>query len=286
MLYLTPREMFKKIIYILTPILILTILFLVFVLIINKQGGKGALQVTSKPISQVFIDGEYVGNTPLSLIELEDLLSVGEFDIKLIPTEKGFKEWEQKINIHQRALTVVDRTFDKNLGASSGSIITLTDINDKNKSELLVVSFPSKAQVILDSKDRGITPVLIDDITASDHEIKILKDGYREKVVKVKTINGKKLEVLASLGIRTDLTEEISDASESAILISKVTILETPIGFLRVRQSPSLNSEQINTVEPGEELEYISEVDGWYQIILLDGSNGWISSEYAQLLED
>lgn len=272
--------MLRKIILFLTPLLILTILFLVVILLINREGGKGALQVTSVPNSQVFLDGKKVGNTPLCLCELPQLLKVGEYNLKLVPPN-GYKEYTQKIKIHQGVLTVVDRTFDKQSSASTGSLITLSDISDKDKSELMVISFPEGAQIILDGNIKGSTPLLLKDVTPSDHEIKILKDGYKEKVVKVKTISGKVLEATINLGVRTDLIESSSSASESASLTTKIVIIETPTGFLRVRENDNLNSAQITTVNPGEKFDLVSEKTGWYEIKLADGKIGWISSEYA-----
>jgi len=274
--------MIKKVILFLTPLLVLTILFLIIVLIVNRESGKGALQVTSVPATQVFLDGKFIGKTPLCLCELQQLVKTGEHTIKLVPVEKGFKEYEQKITIFQGVLTVVDRTFDKKSSASTGSVITLSDISDKNKSEILVISFPTGAQVVLDSNVKGETPLEIKDVTASDHEIKLLKDGYREKVIKVKTVPGKRLEAAVSLGIRTDLTEENAKASTSAEVVNKVVILETPTGFLRVRERDSLGSSQIGTVNPGDNLELVSEKENWYEIKLTDGQIGWISTEYAR----
>src|SRR3990172_7452816 len=166
--------MFRKIVLFLTPLLILTILFLLIVLVINREGGKGALQITSVPPSQVYIDGKFVGKTPLCLCDLPQLLKIGDYTAKLVPTQKGFKETEQKITIYQGVLTVIDRTFDKQVAASTGSIITLSPIGDKKGSEILVISFPGHAQVILDSNPKGTTPLLLKDITSSDHEIKII----------------------------------------------------------------------------------------------------------------
>ena len=74
----------RKVILFLTPLLILTILFLVIVLVINKDNGKGALQVTSIPSSQVFINDKFIGNTPLCLCDLPELLKTGEYNIKLM----------------------------------------------------------------------------------------------------------------------------------------------------------------------------------------------------------
>lgn len=274
--------MIRKILLFLFPLLILTVLFLLIIIIVNREGGRGALQVTSVPNSQVFLDGKLIGKTPLCLCELPQLIKASEYDLKLVPEDKEFKEYNQKINIHQGSLTVVDRTFDKKLTGSTGSVITLSETGNKNKAELLVMSFPSNAQVILDSNTARNTPLLLEDVTPSDHEIKILKDGYREKVIKVKTVPGKRLEAIVALAVRTDLETATPKASESAALVSKVVILETPTGFLRVRESDSLNSPQMTTVAPGEKFDLVSEKTGWYQIKLPDGKTGWISSEYGQ----
>lgn len=269
----------RKITLFLTPLLILTILFLLIVLIVNRDLGKGALQVTSIPASQVFLDSKNVGKTPLCLCELPQLLKVGDYNIKLVPLQTGFKAYEQKVTLYKGVLSVVDRTFDKEVSASSGSIITLTEIDDKNTSGLLVISFPSKAQVLLDSNPQGQTPLLLKEITASDHEIKILKDGYKEKIIKIKTTLGKRLEVTVNLGIKADINASNSTSSAS---LTSVVILDTPTGFLRVRKTDSVSSEQIATVNPGEKLDLISEKDEWFEVRLSDGRVGWISSAYAR----
>ena len=276
--------MIKKIILFLTPLLVLTLLFLVFILIFNRETGKGALQVTSSPVSQVYLDNKLIGKTPLCLCDLPQLLKIGDYEIKLVPADKDFKITTQKININKGVLTVVDKTFDKRVSASSGSLITLSSIADKSKSEILIISIPSGADVILDSIPKGTTPILLKDYPISDHEIKIIKDGYKEKIVKVKTVAGNKLEAIINLGIRTDLIPQVDTASSSAqTTIKKVLVLETPTGFLRVRQSDNTGSVEIGTVRPGDRLDLISEKTDWYEISLPNGKTGWISATYAKI---
>lgn len=270
----------RKIILFLTPLLILTILFLLIVLVINKDAGKGALQVTSVPESQVFLEGAYVGKTPLCLCELKDLLKVGDYNIKLIPITQGYENFEQKITIYKGVLTVVDRTYDKEMSAATGSMITLSPIDNENISELMVVSFPGNARIILDSNPVGETPYL-GTITASDHEIKLLKDGYKEKVIKVKGVAGKRLEVAMSLGIKLDEKEGVERASASAVTKPQVTVLDTPTGELNVRAENSISSALIGKLNPGDKVDLIGEEEEWFQIKLKDGKTGWISSKYA-----
>lgn len=274
----------RKIFFFLTPLLIITIVFLLIVLFVNRDSGKGALQVTSIPSSQVFLDGKFIGKAPLCLCDLPQLLNSKEYKIKLVPMQAGFQNFEQKITVHPGVLTVVDRTFDKQVSMSSASVITLSKIENENNSELLLVSFPDKSQVILDSNPMGNTPLLLKDITESDHEVKILKEGYREKIIKVKTVKGKRLEATIFLGIKTDINTADKDASSSAVNLTtqKVLILDTPTGFLRVRQSDSVSSDQIATVSPGEKYDLISEKGEWLEIRLPGGKSGWISASFAQ----
>lgn len=274
----------RKIIFFLTPLLVLTILFLVIVLVINRDGGRGALQVTSIPQSEVFMDGKSVGKTPLCLCDLDKLIKVGGYTLRIVPTNSAIKPIEQKITIYQGVLTVVDRTFEGEAAASTGSIITLSPIDDKNSSELLVISFPNKAEVILDSNAAGITPLLLRNVTASDHEIKLIKDGYKEKILKVKTVAGKKLEAGITLGIRSDINSvgEEKTASTSAKISNTVVVLDTPTGTLRVRESGSLSAPQVASVLPGAKLILLQDKTDWYEVKLPDGETGWISSEFAR----
>jgi hypothetical protein len=275
--------MLRKLILFLTPFLVLAIIFLVVVLFINRDNGKGAFQVSSNQVSQVFLNSRYVGNTPLCLCDLPKLIKNGDYDVKLTPTSTGYKSMQQKVTIYDGVLTFLDTTFDKNSAASSQSLITLEPIEDKNDSQILIVSFPDKAQVYLDSVYKGNTPILLKRITASDHEIKILKDGYGSKDLRIKTILGKRLNATITLGIKKDISQPSASASPSAApTLTKVLILSTPTGFLRVRSEPSVSAGQVGTVSPGNVLNLLSESEGWFQIQLPNGESGWVSSDYAK----
>ncbi len=58
-----------------------------------------------------------------------------------------------------------------------------------------------------------------------------------------------------------------------------VVVSDTPTGFLRVRKTPG--GVEIAKVNPGDKLPFLDENDGWYNVSLEDGSEGWISKEYS-----
>ena len=159
---------------------------------------------------------------------------------------------------------------------------------DKKKLELEVVSFPSGSKVELDSNDVGKTPLLYKSPTESDHMLRITKDGYRDKTVRIRTPYGYRLTVIAYLGVAsaTDLLDTptpITTLTPSPSAgISKVQIMDTPTGFLRVRSSNDINSSIITTVAPGETYPLISEQTGWFEIKLTDGKTGWVNTQYAK----
>lgn len=128
------------------------------------------------------------------------MLAIGEYSIKLVPLEKDFKPYDAKISINKSTLTVVDRTFLSG-ASSSGTVITLTPISDKKDAELLVISLPDKGNVFLDSNQVGTTPILLKNLTESDHDLQITKDGYSDKLIKIRTALGYKLTSLVYLGV-------------------------------------------------------------------------------------
>jgi hypothetical protein len=259
--------------------------FYVFQYFFGAGVAKGALQVTSSPESKVYLGDKYLGTTPLCKCDTQDMQKAGDYTIRLVPRDNSLLEFQEKINITEGVLTVVDRKFGKD-SLSEGAVISLTPLTDKNKSELLVVSIPSKSEIFLDNNKIGETPFLFNNPTESDHALTVTKEGYREKNIRIRTPLGYKLTVTLYLST-SDAPNQASSSAEVSVtptptqIVSKVVILQTPTGFLRVRSSASIGSAEIARVAPPDVYELVSEQIGWYQIKLKDGTLGWISSQYA-----
>lgn len=256
------------------------VIFTGAVFLLTRNTGRGALQVTSQPKSRVYVNGKFVGVTPLCKCELKEMLPSGEYRIRLVPEDSQFDPFENKITITPKVLTVVDRTFNKD-GIASGSIISLTKLQDKNTIELEIISFPDKAKIFLDNNVTGFTPIQLSNLTESDHEIKLTRDGYQDKTVRIRTVKGFRLETLIFLGVSPSLSSEDIEGSPQPE-VSKVLILQTPTGFLRVRESASISSREIGRVTPGEKYDLLQEGGGWFKIKLINGKEGWVSAQYAQ----
>lgn len=94
---------------------------------------------------------------------------------------------------------------------------------------------------------------------------------------------------LASISAAIEATKS-SEATSAASLdqrqlpkpepVKMLLVRDTPTQFLNVRSRPSLSSEVVTQVYPGERYQYTEVLMGWYKITLADGSEGWISGVY------
>jgi len=279
----------KRVILLLVPIFISLTIFFSVTYFLNKDSGKGALQVTSVPESEVYLDGKLVGKTPLCIgaeqCEIQDMINTGNYAIKLVPLVT-YQPYETRISISKLTLTAVDRTF-RDQTSSSGSIISLTPISSKKDAELFVVSFPDKASVLLDNNHVGTTPLFLKNLTESDHDLQVTKEGYVDKFIKIRSALGYKLEAVVSLGVNpnlatasSDLENELEDEIKEATSSAKIVILNTPTGFLRVREDALISSLEIGRVFPGEAYDLLDEKDSWYKIQFKEVI-GWVSAQYA-----
>src|SRR3989338_2461942 len=102
----------KKLIYLLIPVILAAIIvFGILKVFILGDLGKGALQVTSKPFTKVYLDSSYIGTTPLCRCEATNMIRSGDYTIKLVPIDGKTPEFQDKITITKGVLKVVDRKF-------------------------------------------------------------------------------------------------------------------------------------------------------------------------------
>jgi len=275
--------------------------------------GPAALQVSTTPKSTVFIDGSQVGITPF----FDDKLKPGEHTIKLTPEETAdsLTFWEGKVTLAPGILTVINRNFGKDESSSSGEVISLEKISSRDKAALAVISTPDQAVVKVNGEPKGFAPVVIEDLTAGDYKVAVAVPGYEERNVTAQAMAGYKLTINVQLA---QIIEGIAEATPSGEEEEKevvkeeatttptptptpktspkptatppekpyVKIKETPTGWLRVRDKPSSEGEELTKVDPGEMFPYLNEEEsGWYKIEYEKDKEGWISGVYAELVE-
>lgn len=246
----------------------------------------GGLKVVSKPVSSIFLNDKLIGKTPY-----EEKRSKGEYILKLVPEDVSTQaaSWQSKINISSSLLTYVNRDLGPSELTSAGEIVFLEKISEK-EAQVAVFSTPDAATVLLDGQDKGVTPLLLRDVVAGEHDVAISSPGFLSRTVRVQAVTGYKLSVeyqLALLSETGNITQGTAGSTSGKGELAKpyVVIKDTPTGFLRVRSGPNTSSTESARVKPGEKYPLLDSQSGWLKITYEDKKEGWISDQYAEKVE-
>ncbi len=80
----------------------------------------------------------------------------------------------------------------------------------------------------------------------------------------------------------SELYRRLFPVNEQKSSTKKVTVLNTPTGYLNVRSGPGLNYSLLQRIYPGEVYDWRETQGGWYKIKIGE-REGWIYSLYARL---
>lgn len=277
---------FLKIVLIIFGVIL--ILCLALFLIGFTRPKKSGISIETTPPALVFIDGVQVGRTPY-----EATRKPAEILVKLVPEsmDKSLAPYEAKINLGAGIKTVIKREFGESDESSSGEIISFEKIG-RNETGLAVITTPDSAQVSIDGQNKGFAPIKVSQITEAEHQIAVSALGYKEKTLTVKTITGYKLAVIIKLSKSTEPgPQPLPSPSGQATPEPKtvyIEILETPHGFLRVREEPKIDSKELARVKPGDKFLLVKEdpKSGWFKIEFGSPAQaGWISNQFSQKTE-
>ena len=83
--------------------------------------------------------------------------------------------------------------------------------------------------------------------------------------------------------LNSDPVESVEDVTEQ---FNKLIILDTPTGWLNVRDGASLDGKIIAKVYPNEQYEYTDEKNNWYFITISENKSGWVFEDYVQKNEN
>lgn len=268
---------------------------------------KSALSVSTTPQATIFLDGEFLGQTPY----YNEKLKPGDYVLKIVPESSGqaLNPWEGRVTLSPGILTVVNRELGLTQDDSSGEILSFEPSADKNATSISIVTTPDGAVVNLDGEPKGFAPISLDKITEGDHILLITSPGYQDKTIKAKTVKGNKLIVSVQLAravaapvVDAETQQEATPAASpkvspkpsaspktatgSAGMVRPYVQIDSPdTGWVRVRAEASTAGEELTKVDHDQSFPLIDEKSGWYQIEYETGKNGWISGKYAEKFE-
>ena len=251
---------------------ILSVRLTAFVIDEYFHTGKTGIRISSIPNgADVEINDKNMGKTPFENLDLKP----GEITVKL-----KYKDiiWQKKIEMNDGTVTMINRDLSSDMLSSAGEVLSL------NKgSGVSLLSFPDGADVEINDKNMGKTPLFLD-LPEGEYTFLIKHSNYLNRNIKAAIPAGFKLVLDVDLAItETDLTNiPVPVTTQTA----KVVVKSTPTGFLRVRDKPSLLGKEVSQVKPGDELILLEELSGWDRVRLISGGEGYISSSYVEKKKD
>ncbi len=142
----------------------------------------GSLAITSDPAgAEVYLDGDYVGTTVLNKpVKVDDLIE-GRYNVKLIAG--GYVDWQGEIVVMPK----MSQSFNVPLIAKPGS--------------MTISSEPPEAEVYLDNNLVGKTPLTLKEVAEGEHDLRIVKETYKEWTRKVVVRSFQPTDVKVSLEV-------------------------------------------------------------------------------------
>lgn len=231
--------------------------------------GKGGISITSLPDgSSVFINGEEVGKTPYENNDLK----TAEYQIKLMA---GEAVWQGKVQVNSGTQTIVNRELAASVASSSGEVFTL-----RKGQGVVVASTPTGAKVEIDGKDYGVTPLVVTDLSAGEHTFLLSHNNFLKRSIRASLPPKLALNIVVDLAMgEVDLTTGVVPTTANT---PKVVVKQTPTGFLRVRNKPSVAGQELSQVSVGQTLTLIEELSGWDKVELDNGTQGYVSASYVE----
>lgn len=280
---------------------------------LNLFGQKSGLDIVSHPQAEVLLDGQSLGKTPI----IQSINKTGTYTLRMNPTDSSLGSWETKVTLSKGYYTAVNYQFGKTPDQSSSHVLTYEKLADKSKNEITIVSNPSNVSVAIDDNPSGFSSQPLTSVTAGSHKFTFSTPGYQDKTFNAKVIDGQRLVINLQMATQAiiptptptplatpsaTLTPSLTptpsttaktvtplpkQASASATLAKPyVEILSTPTGWLKVRADASVSAEELAKVNPGDRFPYReSTVTGWYEIQYVTGKWGFVSSQYAKLVQ-
>jgi len=149
----------------------------------------GTIKLTSTPSgAKIYLDNKYQGIAPQTLSNLEP----GTYQLKL--TKSGYQEWQQEINVSP------DKTIE--------IFVNLTLLSPA-LGEIKLTSTPSGASVFLDSSFKGVSPIIISNVSVGKHIIKLTKSGYQDWQQEITVSSDKIIEIFVYLAQLSSALGEI-----------------------------------------------------------------------------
>ena len=246
--------------------------------------GNGLSIITTPSGADVWLDGEIVGKSPISLSP-----NRGVHKIKI--TNESHVSRELEINIEEDFRLVIEvflsyDPFSSEPKKLKDQKLVVYDLSTSNTKLLRNPKSWSEAVFFFEKSVKISFDVTMDKNgnlyykTKSDWDKK-LKDGKEIIVGYLGDLSNKNISEAANKTLESISTK--SKLTKKTPAKKTVQILSTPTGTLNVRSGPNLSYSIVTKVKPGDKYTLLEEKTDWYKIDV-NGNQGWISAQYTKII--
>ena len=247
-----------------------------------ERGETGPTVISQPSGATVILDGTEMGKTPATLTKITE----GDYILSVRKT--GYESQEAQIKIEDGyKLTVSAKLFPIPIPGNIQKFADSENLYDLTINNESITNSPDRAKAVVywnSTRGLGISDEIeyyidqggnayngLGEIITTLEELEALKDAK----------NG------AYLGFGTSAPGLTEAAKEMYLSLTEGnqtgTILQTGVGWLRVRETPSLSGGELAKVNVGEILPVLETQGNWVKIKLTDGKMGWVSGTYIEI---
>ena len=147
---------------------------------------------TNAPVADVTVDGVSRGQTPLSLPDI----AYGTHQVHVSAAGYVPKKLDVVLSAEESIAAVRVELIrgDNGSGVTQETAVT-------GHGSVFVDSRPAGARVLVDAAFTGVTPILIPDLPAGSHRVRIERDGYRPWAITIDVPRSEQIRIAASLEV-------------------------------------------------------------------------------------
>ncbi|MCP4412168.1 MAG: PEGA domain-containing protein, partial [Gammaproteobacteria bacterium] len=170
------------------------------------QINTGSVSIKSDPGEAIiFINGEEYGTTPANITDI--IAGSCEVNVRL----DGYAPWKKTVKI------------------KPGKEISLIAVLQIITGAINITSKPSAAEVLIDGKNIGTTPKIINEMVPGMHLVELSKDGYENWSNSVEVMPETEVDLTAELEMKPGSVIVNSKPSDAIVFLDEKEISTTPI---------------------------------------------------------
>ncbi len=249
----------------------------------NSSTGSELLVIT-KPVAEVFLDGESLGESPLSRS-----VAPGEYDLEI--KKEGYFPRKLRISIREGFRLNVSANLALDPFPPSAKALASPNPNlavwDLSLGSGTLLADPSLwvAGAVFWASRRENPEVYHFFLTTAGS----LYDAQGSEVSLSSLSRSEEKKTLGYLGDGSGNLTAAARTTLNALAVKlypvppQVQVLDTGIGYLRVRSGPGKSYSEIGRAEVGSKFTYLGEQGDWFKINF-NGKEGWVSKDYSKKL--